>query len=282
MTVDHRRPPALLAALRQPFDYRWLDTPALAPIRRDFLPDDLEPLLAATGSTGRSSCRRSTTSRRTAGPSAWPSRSRSSPASSAGSTWRARTARSNSLKFAAASEVRRRPARHAGRARRRFHRSPRRVRGLKVLEKHGVPFDLLFYVKHLRHAADAGAAAARPADGDRPPGQAADQGARTDDWLPDFRAAAACPQCLCKLSGMVTEADWHALDAADLRPYVGAALDAFGPERLMFGSDWPVCELAASYAEVREALVDALGPISESERAEILGGTAARFYGLKV
>jgi predicted TIM-barrel fold metal-dependent hydrolase len=59
-----------------------------------------------------------------------------------------------------------------------------------------------------------------------------------------------------------------------------AALECFGPGRLMFGSDWPVCELAASYGQVRQALVDALGPISETERSAIFGGSAALFYGL--
>ncbi|MEZ6107589.1 MAG: amidohydrolase family protein [Pirellulaceae bacterium] len=62
----------------------------------------------------------------------------------------------------------------------------------------------------------------------------------TDDWLPDFRAAAACPNIYCKLSGMITEADWTHWTAADLRPYVDAALEAFGVQRCMYGSDWPV------------------------------------------
>ena len=65
----------------------------------------------------------------------------------------------------------------------------------------------------------------------------------------NFKAAAAFPNLYCKLSGMVTEADWQNWTAADLKPYVHAALDAFGPERLMYGSDWPVCELAATYEE---------------------------------
>ena len=62
-----------------------------------------------------------------------------------------------------------------------------------------------------------------------------------------LKAAAACPNVFCKLSGMVTEADWRNWKADDLKPYVQAALDLFGPDRCMFGSDWPVCELAATY-----------------------------------
>ena len=154
------------------------------------------------------------------------------------------------------------------------------LRGLKVLEKHRVPFDLLFYVKHLKHAATVARAVpelplvidhlAKPRIKEH----------RTDDWLPHLRAAAACPNVCCKLSGMVTEADRQRWKADDLKPYVQAALDFFGPERCMFGSDWPVCELAASYEQVYQALNDALGPISVSEHAAIFGGTASRFYGL--
>ena len=101
-----------------------------------------------------------------------------------------------------------------------------------------------------------------------------------DDWLPHLRAAAAYPNVYCKLSGMVTEADWRSWKPDDLKPYVHAALDCFGPSRLMFGSDWPVCELAASYEQVYQALCDALGPISRSERSAIFSETAIRFYGL--
>src|SRR5581483_3334076 len=101
-----------------------------------------------------------------------------------------------------------------------------------------------------------------------------------DDWLVDFRAAAKCPNLYCKLSGMVTEADWKTWQPADLKPYVQAALELFGPQRLMFGSDWPVCELAASYERVYYGLVEALGSISEPDRRAIFGETAARYYKL--
>jgi L-fuconolactonase len=154
------------------------------------------------------------------------------------------------------------------------------IRGLKVLEKHAVPFDLLFYVKHLRHAhALAQALPNLPMVIDhlaKPQIKAH----RTDNWTENFKAAAAYPNVFCKLSGMITEADWHDWRPDDLKPYVDAALERFGPDRLMFGSDWPVCELAGSYRQVYDALVEVLGPISDDERAKIFGGTAARFYGL--
>ncbi|MFJ4850101.1 MULTISPECIES: amidohydrolase family protein [unclassified Streptomyces] len=99
-------------------------------------------------------------------------------------------------------------------------------------------------------------------------------------WADDLRALAALPNAVCKLSGMVTEADWDSWTTADLAPYAGTVLDAFGPDRLMFGSDWPVSRLAASYAEVVDAartLTDGLAP---AERDAVFSGTARRVYGI--
>ena len=79
---------------------------------------------------------------------------------------------------------------------------------------------------------------------------------------------------------VVTEADWTSWRPADLKPYVQAALEAFGPDRCMYGSDWPVCLLAAPYPSVIAALRESLGTLSDAEREKIFGGTAAKFYGL--
>ena len=103
---------------------------------------------------------------------------------------------------------------------------------------------------------------------------------RTDNWLENFRQAARFPNMYCKLSGMVTEADWKKWQPSDLKPYVETAFEAFGAERCMFGSDWPVCELAGSYEQVYHALREVLGALSESEQSHIFGQTATRFYGL--
>ena len=84
----------------------------------------------------------------------------------------------------------------------------------------------------------------------------------------------------CKVSGMVTEADWSSWTPHDLQPYMDRVLDVFGPDRLLFGSDWPVCLLAASYGDVIAAAQATLGGLSESDRAKIFGGTAAAAYRL--
>jgi len=101
-----------------------------------------------------------------------------------------------------------------------------------------------------------------------------------DAWAAEVRALARRPNVTCKLSGLVTEAAPGDIDAQALAPYVEVVLDAFGPERLMFGSDWPVCLLATSYSGWVSTVYELVGQLSETERAAILGGTAARVYGL--
>jgi L-fuconolactonase len=84
----------------------------------------------------------------------------------------------------------------------------------------------------------------------------------------------------CKVSGLVTEADWAAWHPDDVRPFVDHAIDVFGPERLIFGSDWPVCLLAANYERVHQLARTSLGSLSASERDRVFGGNAMRIYGL--
>ncbi len=154
------------------------------------------------------------------------------------------------------------------------------MNGLRVLEKYSMPFDLLFFVKHLKHAQALGKALPNlPMVIDHLAKPEIKAG-RTDNWEANFRAAAAFPNMYCKISGMVTEADWQNWKADDLRPYVEIALEVFGPERCMYGSDWPVCELAGTYEQVVGAARDVLGSLSETEQALVFGGTAKKFYGL--
>ncbi|MEU1257196.1 amidohydrolase family protein [Streptomyces chartreusis] len=101
-----------------------------------------------------------------------------------------------------------------------------------------------------------------------------------EPWTCDVRALAALPNTVCKLSGLVTEADLANWTVTDLRPYADAVLEAFGPGRLMFGSDWPVCTLAATYGEVLAATAELTAELSAAERAQVFEGTAARVYGL--
>ncbi len=101
---------------------------------------------------------------------------------------------------------------------------------------------------------------------------------RMEPWAEEVAALAALPNVVCKLSGLVTEAapDWQ---VEDLRPYVAHMLRVFGPQRLMWGSDWPVVDLAGGYRHWRNATLALLTGLSAAERERVLSGTAAEVYG---
>jgi len=155
---------------------------------------------------------------------------------------------------------------------------PEVVAGLRALAGAGLVFDLLVRPRELPAALAAVRAvpdlafvldhAAKPAIAD---------GAR-EPWAHAVAALAAEPNVTCKLSGLVTEAS-QAWTVEALRPYAAHVCEVFGPSRLMFGSDWPVCTLRATYAEVRHAADALLEGLSPDERDDVLAGTARRVYG---
>jgi len=100
-------------------------------------------------------------------------------------------------------------------------------------------------------------------------------------WAGQLAALAALPNVECKLSGLVTEAAWASWTVEQVLPYARHILDTFGPGRVMFGSDWPVCELAARYGQVVHLAERAVEELDPGERAAVFGGNAARTYGLE-
>ncbi len=103
---------------------------------------------------------------------------------------------------------------------------------------------------------------------------------RLEPWATAVRALAALPNTVCKLSGLVTEADHASWTTGELRPYADTVLDAFGPGRLMFGSDWPVCTLAASYGQVMSLAEELTASLDAGEREQVFSTTATRVYDL--
>lgn len=154
-------------------------------------------------------------------------------------------------------------------------------RGLSLLKEKGLVYDILIHERHLPVAAQLV---------DRHPDQVfvldhlAKPKVRTQEispWRENIRELARRPHVACKLSGLVTEADWESWSIDDLRPYVEVVLEAFGPARILAGSDWPVCKLAASYQRWWQTLQALLAEFSDSERDAILGGNAIRIYQLE-
>lgn len=162
-------------------------------------------------------------------------------------------------------------------------------RNVAELQRRGLVYDVLVHARQLDGVADFCAALdahtlvldhlAKPAIRER-------SAAARAAWRAALQPVAALPHVVCKLSGLVTEAHWRDgrlqdHPAEDFHPYLDTALELFGPQRLMFGSDWPVCLLAASHAGVC-GLIDgwARQRLSADEQAALWGGTAARCYGL--
>jgi len=101
-----------------------------------------------------------------------------------------------------------------------------------------------------------------------------------DRWATSMTEIGKHKNVYCKLSGMVTEADFNSWTAKQIAPYMNLVLEAFGTDRLMFGSDWPVCLVAGSYKEVKELVTNFISKLSEDEQTNIMGGNALKFYHL--
>jgi L-fuconolactonase len=153
-------------------------------------------------------------------------------------------------------------------------------RGVGLLHPLGLVYDILIFERHLPQTLTFV---------DRHPEQVfvldhiAKPGIREgllSPWKENLTELAKRENVYCKISGMATEADWKSWTPQQLRPYFDAALAAFGPERLMFGSDWPVLTLAGSYRRWVETFRSFIAELSGDEQSEICGGTAARAYRL--
>jgi L-fuconolactonase len=155
------------------------------------------------------------------------------------------------------------------------------VRGISRLREFGFTYDILIYPKQLPAAIELVSQLpeqhfvidhlAKPEikSGNREP------------WAANVKAISANPNVFCKLSGLVTEADWLRWTPADFTFYLDVVFEAFGPDRLMFGSDWPVCLVAASYRQVKELIEDYVSRRAPADAAKIFGENATRFYRLK-
>lgn len=150
--------------------------------------------------------------------------------------------------------------------------------GMRLVSASGLSFDLEITARELPAA---GVLVRRHADvrfvvdhGAKPPVAAG----WSQEWADGIAALAANPNVWCKLSGLVTEASWSSWTAADLQPYVNHLFSVFGASRLIFGSDWPVCELAASYGQVMAATTETIAALDAADRQRIMYGNALHVY----
>jgi len=163
-----------------------------------------------------------------------------------------------------------------------FMLQPEFRRGIAQLREFDLTYDLLLFPKHLSVAAKL--VAEFP---DQPfvldhLGKPAIRDGKMSPWKEELRRLAAFPNVFCKLSGMVTEAKWEHWQPEEFHPYLDIVIRAFGTERVMIGSDWPVCTLSGDYASTMRIVTDYAQRFAPEVREGILGGNCARFYGLEL
>jgi L-fuconolactonase len=260
-------------------EYDWIDE-TMGSIRRDFLPADLKPHLQEAGFQGSVAVQ----VRQTLDETRWLLElAENNPFILGVVGWvdlRSPRVRDDLQSFAGKSKLV--GIRHIVQTEPDdFLLQPDFLRGISMLEEFDLAYDILIYPKHLTQAADFVRRFPRQRfvldHLAKPPIKSG----AVDLWASRVRELAAFPNVCAKLSGLVTEADWHAWTPEDMRPYLDVAFECFGPTRLMIGSDWPVCLVAAPYARVLNLIIDYMRSFNAEDRESVLGGTAAKFWRLK-
>jgi len=160
-----------------------------------------------------------------------------------------------------------------------FMSNPDFIQGLKTLAEFGYRYDLLIYAQQLPAAI--GMLSHVPnlhvvIDHIAKPNIKTGEDFRS--WQNNMRTLAKNPRCYCKLSGMVTEADWQNWTSQDIQPYMKTVLDLFGAQRIMFGSDWPVCLIAGEYKKVKQLVLDFITEYAPNAKDRAFGLNASHFY----
>lgn len=261
-------------------DYAWI-TDAMAPLKRDFLPADLKPLLEGIGFDGSIAVQ----ARHSVDETRWLlDLAETHPCLRGVVGWvdlcspdapRHLEELANNRKLVGIRHVAQDEPEDE------FLLRPDFCRGIALLQDFGLAYDILIYPRHLGVAVSFARRFPEQRfvlDHIAKPGIANHV---LEPWNRDVRALAELANVHCKLSGMVTEARWKQWRREDFRPYLDTVLEAFGPSRLMIGSDWPVCTLAADYRSTMEIVMEFIEELSGAEREAILGGNCAQFYRLR-
>jgi L-fuconolactonase len=262
-----------------PADYEWIDD-SMTALRRNFLPDDLGPELENAGFGGSIAVQ----ARQTLEETRWlldlAARSPSilgvvgwvdlrSPDVRSQLEVMARNPKLVGIRHVVQSEPDD-----------RFLLQPDFLRGISVLEDFELAYDILIYSRHLPVAAEFVNRFPRQRfvldHLAKPPIKSGN----FDSWARGISEFAAFPNVFCKLSGLVTEADWQHWTAEQIVPFLDVAFESFGPDRLMIGSDWPVCLLAASYKRALDVVKSYLIQKNSECQDRVLGGNALRFWRL--
>lgn len=264
-------------------DQDWLAEPALAPLRRDFTLADLAPAARAAGVSATVLVQTVTVPEET--PELLAAAHRE-PLVAGVVGWADLTAPDIADVLARLRELPGGDRLVGIRHQVQGERDPRWLlradvgRGLAAVAAAGLAYDLVIHARQLPAATEAARRLPQLTLVLDHLGKPPIAAAALHPWADELRALAALPNAVAKLSGLVTEADWAAWTPDDLRPFTRTALEAFGPDRLMYGSDWPVCRLAADYARVLDTARELTAELSEAESRALFATTAVRTYGL--
>ena len=263
-----------------PAEYDWIDD-SMAILHRNFLPKDLKPELESNGFHGSVAVQ----ARQTLEETLWLLElAEHSPSILGVVGWvdlRAPNVRSQ-LK-----DLTRNPKlvglRHVVQSEpdKRFLLQPDFLRGISALEEFDLAYDILIYPKHLSAAAEFVERFPRQRFVLDHLAKPSIKDGKIDPWAQGIKRLAEFPNVFCKLSGLVTEADWQHWRPEHVSPFLDVAFESFGPERLMIGSDWPVCLVAGSYTRTIKVVKTYLQTHKAESRDAVLGGNAKQFWHLR-
>jgi L-fuconolactonase len=261
-------------------EYDWIDD-SMAGLRRDFLPEDLKTELQGAGFDGAVAVQ----TRQTLEETRWLLELAGSFPHVLGVVgWvdlRSPDVRSQLAKFAGNPKFL--GVRHIvqSESNDRFLLQPEFLQGIAALEEFDLTYDILIYPKHLPVVAEFVKRFPRQRFVLDHLAKPQIKSGSLNSWDAGIRVLAENRNVFCKLSGLVTEADWENWKPSDFESYLDVALESFGSDRLMIGSDWPVCTVAGSYSQVMNLVMDYLSRYPDDVREAILGGNATTFWKLK-
>jgi len=262
-------------------EYEWIDD-SMAVLRRDFLPENLKPELERNGFAACVAVQ----ARQTTEETRWLLGLAERSAFIAGVVgWVnlcSEELRSQLEAFAGNAKLV--GVRHIVQAEpdERFLLRPDFLRGIAMLEEFDLAYDILIYPKHLPVAVEFVKRFPRQRFVLDHLAKPQIKDGEIETWAKEIRKLAEFSNVYCKLSGLVTEADWKNWKPEQIRPYLDVAFESFGAKRLMIGSDWPVCLAAAPYGGVMNLVKDYVGGFSRAEQEAVLGDNAKEFWRLKV
>lgn len=262
-----------------PKEYEWIDD-AMSSLQRDFLPQDLKPELDRTGFEGAIAVQ----ARQTLEETRWLLQLAGAAPFILGVVgWvdlRSAEVDAQLSEFCANPKFV--GVRHVVQSEPddRFLLQPEFLRGIALLEDFDLTYDILVYPRHLPVATEFVKRFPRQRFVLDHMAKPFIKEGSIEQWRTHIRQLAQHPNVCCKLSGLVTEADWKNWKSADIQPYLDVAFEAFGSERLMIGSDWPVCTVAGSYTRVMNIVIEYLARYPEAMQNAVLGGNAAKFWRL--